>query len=798
MATAPHPRVDVTAVGLAAADSVTWRHQGRLRVSVIVKATFALVHGAEMTPVKAEEILRAEVHHNKNPARSVRLTDDLAPFLWRADVMLTGHAYAPAGAPVEAMAVRLAVLRNIALLDKTIHVRGQGRGGAKARFDRVPIMYERAYGGIGFDENPLGTGAGPSAEEPPSLFDPADPRKIACLAPLSRAWPSRRRLVGKEDRKGMEAAVAEIPAQLDWAYFQAAPLDQRIDYLLGDERLVLDGLHPTQPRVDSRLPTARAHALVYGLPAGGQVLTLVADTLRIDADAMVCSVTWRGSFPLPDEGEAQVRILAGVETAGRPIAWPSAVPDAAKPGAANGADGAEDVTDLALSMSSVDIGDEPSTPAPARAPDWGATVTLETGDVASAGQPAALPFREGPPGAQIAATPRPAPPSDEEFGFGTLATDDPVDAPPSLPFQRVRPPATAALRALPAPAPVVEIVGEPALRAAPRAPRPSSTEGVALVNATPLALAAFPWGVSPSRDCFTVLAKATCKLVPGEAAVVSPSAEITAADRAPFKVRADVVLIGHACAPAGPVAVMEVGFDFGAEGNAFARRLRVSGDRRWEAGGPFPRPSAPEPFVRMPLAWERAFGGPGFEANPAGIGHADAMRRARREPVPLPNLEDAGRLLRTITQTPAPACFAPVPLAWKDRAAPRKSPHLPEDFDWTRYQSAPAAQQLAFLHGDEPFAIAGCHPRHPALTGALPGLRARCFSRIEGRFEEIPVRLDTVVIDADALTLHLLWRGALGVPDERAPGIQAIYLMTERTGDPPATLDEARERLSRS
>jgi hypothetical protein len=218
----------------------------------------------------------------------------------------------------------------------------------------------------------------------------------------------------------------------------------------------------------------------------------------------------------------------------------------------------------------------------------------------------------------------------------------------------------------------------------------------------------------------------------------------------------------------------------------------VSGDRRWERGD---KPSAPEPFVRMPLAWDRAFGGPRFEANPVGIGHADALRRARREPVPLPNLEDPERLLRVPAQTPAPACFAPIPPAWKDRPARRARLSLPEVLDWTRFQSAPEAQQLAFLRGDEPFEITGCHARHPMLAGALPGIAARCFCLRSGRFEEVPVRLDTVVFDADALLVHLVWRGTVGVPDERATGIEALFLMTETLSAEPASLDEARAQL---
>ena len=56
--------------------------------------------------------------------RSVRATGDLAPFQPQADVVLTGHACAPEGTTVDALAVRLVVFREGPLFDKTLYVRG--------------------------------------------------------------------------------------------------------------------------------------------------------------------------------------------------------------------------------------------------------------------------------------------------------------------------------------------------------------------------------------------------------------------------------------------------------------------------------------------------------------------------------------------------------------------------------------------------------------------------------------------------------------------------------------------------
>src|SRR5512132_1057951 len=100
MATGASRKIDITALGPAAVDTVLWQMQGRLHVTVVAKASFSFALDAAMDRVEPEEILRAEIHHNKNPMRSVRATGDLAPFQPLCDVVLTGHACAPQGTMV--------------------------------------------------------------------------------------------------------------------------------------------------------------------------------------------------------------------------------------------------------------------------------------------------------------------------------------------------------------------------------------------------------------------------------------------------------------------------------------------------------------------------------------------------------------------------------------------------------------------------------------------------------------------------------------------------------------------------
>ncbi len=999
--------VDVDPVGLTSCGAVVWRTRGTLRVTAIVKATFTLVHGGPMTPCPPAPLATKDHHLDKNPARSLAAGSDLAPHLPRADVTFVGHAYAPAGRAVPASSVRVAVFRDRALLDKTLHVFGDRRpgGGPPAPFQRIPIVYERAARGGG--DNPVGVPEG----ELPNIVDPRAPASPAGFGPVSRYWPPRRRILGGEDPGALEGAIVEIPEGFAWDWFQAAPPDQQIDHLRGDEWLVLDGLHPALPRLQTRLPGARGQAMVFTQgPQGygpGYPIALEADTLAIDGDRMTASVVWRASLPVRDAATlGALRIFGGIALSGAPVPWPappSIAPRRPAESAPASLSGRMDLDWSAPASRREPPQDEPSA-------DPGTVDGLTSAFAAAAASRPALPFQGGPPsrpgpeahapgpdlpGAPWSATAAAPPPADEGASETQMidgaslslqaegeAPDEPEDATRTidlaslegpraartLPFAKARagaaPPAAmppsrplepeeahdgetrmvdlAALRgeagapALPfaAPPPVpppeppppsqswassqaedgeTRMVDLAALRGeaatlpfaasppsvrhgapsapqatgglpfapraappevppssgiplpsaaappppAPSAPAPPSEAASAarwfhtpergagaapptgggpptiepprrrgaaipIVNRTPLKVATLPWQVRPPQDSLTVLVKGTFDLVADAPATIreealDPTGDLYvdddetkslryASDFAVFKPKADVTLTGHAHAPKGSSPAAQVSFAFGAKGRGFRRAISVFGDRRWQKAVVAVAPTEPEPFASMPLTYERAFGGPRYDRNPAGVGHRGAAGDdgiAR-----LPNLEDPAHLVRGPGDTPAPACFAPIAILWKERYArmgtydrrwlEQRWPYFPEDFDWAFFQAAPAAQQLDYLTGDEPYELRGLHPQHPLLAGTLPGKRVRCFAHHTpeggGGFREIVLRLDTAAFDADALAVNLVWRGVYDVGDEEAPEINAIFVTIEDLAAPPITLEEARDR----
>jgi uncharacterized protein YjbI with pentapeptide repeats len=336
-------------------------------------------------------------------------------------------------------------------------------------------------------------------------------------------------------------------------------------------------------------------------------------------------------------------------------------------------------------------------------------------------------------------------------------------------------------------------------------------------TSTKLVAFTLPWRPRPERAVRTVVVKATCELVAGQSARLldetdPPSGDVHVegelarsvvypSDFALRKPRADVTLSGTAYPAIGrgpTIARLSFGDRAGAR---FDRAIAVFGARRWAGGALGVRPTESAPFASMPLVHENAFGGPGYDANPVGMGVGGG---------PLPHLEDPDALLASPSSRPPPACFAPIPMFWRPRWSKlgtygrdwqeRRFPGFAEDFDFAFFQSAPEAQQLEVIDADASFALLGMRADGSAVSGRLPGLRPRAFcerSRAAGSsFDEVRLVLDTVHFDVDAMRVHLAYRGLLEVADDEARDVASIFVALDEPGRAPMGLDEARGRLA--
>jgi hypothetical protein len=318
--------------------SFVWRRGAGYARTVVCKATFELRPEQARLAEQQEPLHEIDEHWDDDPARSLYASTDFVPHKARADVLLVGRAFAPSNEPVAALVARLIV----GSLDKAIEVHRNrtwsdaGRVVDGPAFTSMPLVYERAAGGPG-TWNPVGV----DAEARPGLDGLARMPNLMPLGfklaargarippvgfgPIAPTWPNRIARFGPHaslasEPIGIGGPIRTIPDELDAGCFNAAPTDQQPSALRADERIVLDNLDPHHGRLSTTLPGLRPRIFVDAAQGGRQELAMVVDTLWIDTDRRICTLTWRGTLAVPDP-EAKGRIVVAVEAPGQNLAW---------------------------------------------------------------------------------------------------------------------------------------------------------------------------------------------------------------------------------------------------------------------------------------------------------------------------------------------------------------------------------------------------------------------------------------------------------------------------------------------
>jgi hypothetical protein len=254
--------VRVVARGPFSVGTKLWRDaHGQLICTVVAKASYALGAG-ESKPL--DEPLPLEEHeaHAKDDLRSARLPSDFAPFKRKAEVVLVGRAVA-----------RLVV------------------GGIDQSIEAFPQRSDAIEGGKAPGEN--------GAPDPTRGF-----------GPISSTGPSRAGLLGSHDRAWLrQPSAGPMPAAFPPNFFQVAPKAQWMDRpITSKDTLLIEGLSAEAPRIETRLCGPEPQAVV-----GSDTPVLVrlrGDLLSIDTERRLCSLTFRGHFPVTGHG-ARV-VVAGV------------------------------------------------------------------------------------------------------------------------------------------------------------------------------------------------------------------------------------------------------------------------------------------------------------------------------------------------------------------------------------------------------------------------------------------------------------------------------------------------------
>lgn len=121
-------------------------------------------------------------------------------------------------------------------------------------------------------------------------------------------------------------------------------------------------------------------------------------------------------------------------------------------------------------------------------------------------------------------------------------------------------------------------------------------------------------------------------------------------------------------------------------------------------------------------------------------------------------------------------------------------PNEPIDHDPLFHQSAPEAQQLTRVRGDEAFRIEGAIQGR-VVTGTLPGVRVDAtVERTDGRVDGVALKLDTVAFDLERLEIALVYRGHASCVDRRGRDVDRVRVrsMAATAADRAAAAEVAR------
>jgi hypothetical protein len=257
----------------AAERTVVMNKAGEKSWVVAVKATYRVrMDGTtELSEVQKPPLYAAE--HLGEPGKSSILYEtDLIPTKPATDVLVNGQAYAPAGKPAHAVDVSL----RVGPVAKRLRVFGDRhwdvgflrslKRSSPAKFERMPITYERALGGWDktdpdpakqrlYSKNPIGCGFATKAQHLdgrslPNVEDPShlisawkDRPPPAGFGAIASYWSPRLEWGGTYNDAWMKNKFPLLADDFDDRFYQAALPDQQVSqYLRGGEVVALENL----------------------------------------------------------------------------------------------------------------------------------------------------------------------------------------------------------------------------------------------------------------------------------------------------------------------------------------------------------------------------------------------------------------------------------------------------------------------------------------------------------------------------------------------------------------------------
>ena len=312
--------------GMPAAYTLGMDPDGRERVVVVVKGTFGFPTNGTVPTLLPEQVplVMADEFTGEPGYSATTYEAEFAPYKHKCDVVVNGSAYAPGGVPT----TRVRVGIRVGAIEKALDVvgdrvwTGSGVPSEPATFVRMPLSYDRAYGGADQDPrnpdvaqaltaNPVGCGyypisknlglaglALPNTEETgvPAASPDANYRPMA-LGAIGRHFGERLRYAGTYDEHWQEHVFPFLPEDFDSRYYQCAPADQQMDFPRGGETVDLFNLTP-EGRTQFELPRVLVPVEFTNADYERTAMSALLDTIVIEPDLRRILMIWRASIPL--------------------------------------------------------------------------------------------------------------------------------------------------------------------------------------------------------------------------------------------------------------------------------------------------------------------------------------------------------------------------------------------------------------------------------------------------------------------------------------------------------------------
>jgi hypothetical protein len=332
----------INATRMLAGCTMALESSGRELLVLVVKGTFdipALSGGRLALAEKQVPLVMSDQFFGEPGLSAPKYEIDFSARKHRCDVLLNGTAYAPEGRPTERVTVGLQVgawSKSFCVVGDRVWFTADGiRATAPVPFTEMPITYDHAFGGTdlkhedpaqhaAFMANPSGRGflkslaadgldgsPLPNTEElDVPVEQPGGTYRPMAFGSIARHWEPRFRYAGTYDQDWLDNVFPFLPADFEEQYYQAAPLDQQIAQLSGDQQVTLNNLTPDGFR-SFTLPNFEAPVCIFPKQGKREDLIARADTVMIEPDLQRVTMTWRVTRPLKKNIFEIAQVLVG-------------------------------------------------------------------------------------------------------------------------------------------------------------------------------------------------------------------------------------------------------------------------------------------------------------------------------------------------------------------------------------------------------------------------------------------------------------------------------------------------------